>query len=232
MSGVSGTYEIMAPVTTTPSTTEVRRISRRAAAVVALGHARRGCEGEGAEGGGGARDRLRRGRARLPDAGAHRRGRRRGLPGPGQPPLHADRGHPGPARGDRGQDQARLRLRGGCRPGARDQRRQAGRRQRVRRPVRPRRRGHRARPVLDDLPRVDRARRRDAGRRELRRDDRLPQLGRRPRGGVDAQHQGVVVRVAVQPDRRGVPARGDRGHRPLGRGQGDLGASPTRSTST
>ena len=33
MSGMSGTYEIMAPVTTTPSTTEVRRISRRAAAV-------------------------------------------------------------------------------------------------------------------------------------------------------------------------------------------------------
>jgi aspartate aminotransferase len=34
MSGVSGTYEIMAPVTTTPATpTELRRISRRAAAV-------------------------------------------------------------------------------------------------------------------------------------------------------------------------------------------------------
>jgi aspartate/methionine/tyrosine aminotransferase len=33
MSGISGTYEIMTPVTTTPSTTEVRRISRRAAAV-------------------------------------------------------------------------------------------------------------------------------------------------------------------------------------------------------
>ena len=33
MSGVSGTYEIMAPVTSTPSPTELRRISRRAAAV-------------------------------------------------------------------------------------------------------------------------------------------------------------------------------------------------------
>ena len=33
MSGVSGTYEIMASVTTSPSTTELRRISRRAAAV-------------------------------------------------------------------------------------------------------------------------------------------------------------------------------------------------------
>ena len=33
MSGISGTYEIMTPVTTTPSTTDVRRISRRAAAV-------------------------------------------------------------------------------------------------------------------------------------------------------------------------------------------------------
>jgi aspartate aminotransferase len=33
MSGMSGTYEIMTSVTSTPSTTEVRRISRRAAAV-------------------------------------------------------------------------------------------------------------------------------------------------------------------------------------------------------
>ena len=33
MSGVSGTYEIMAPVTSTPSPTALRRISRRAAAV-------------------------------------------------------------------------------------------------------------------------------------------------------------------------------------------------------
>ena len=33
MSGASGTYEIIASVTTTPSTTELRRISRRAAAV-------------------------------------------------------------------------------------------------------------------------------------------------------------------------------------------------------
>ena len=33
MSGMSGTYEIMTSVTTTPSTTELRRISRRAAAV-------------------------------------------------------------------------------------------------------------------------------------------------------------------------------------------------------
>src|ERR1700735_2368481 len=33
MSGTSGTYEIMALVTTTPSATELRRISRRAAAV-------------------------------------------------------------------------------------------------------------------------------------------------------------------------------------------------------
>src|ERR1700684_967524 len=33
MSGASGTYEIIASVTTTPPTTELRRISRRAAAV-------------------------------------------------------------------------------------------------------------------------------------------------------------------------------------------------------
>ena len=143
---------------------------------------------------------------------------------PGQPPLHADGRDPGAARGDRRQDAARLRLRGAAGPGAGDQRRQAGRGQRVRRAVRPRRRGHRARPVLDDLPRVHRPGRRDARGRVLRRDDGFPLLGRGPRGGVDAQHQGAALRVAVQPDRGRLPPRRDRGHRPLGAREGDLGA--------
>jgi hypothetical protein len=40
----------------------------------------------------------------------HRRGGRRRPAGPGQPPLHPDRRDPGPARGHRGQDAARLGL--------------------------------------------------------------------------------------------------------------------------
>ena len=48
--------------------------------------------------------------------------------------------------------------------------------------------------------------RRDARRRVLGRDDRLPLLGRGPRGGLDAAHQGAALRLAVQPDRRRVPA--------------------------
>ena len=181
MSGTSGTYEIMAPVTTTPfddrAPPDLSPGRRRGA----LGHPRRGCEGQGAAGGGGARHRLRRGRAGLPDAGAHRRGGRHRLPRHGQPPLHPDGRDPGAARGHRGQDPARLGLRGGRQPGARHQRRQAGRRQRVRGAVRPRRRGPGAGPVLDHLPRVDRPGRRHARHRVLRRDDRLPLLGRGPR---------------------------------------------------
>ena len=87
------------------------------------------------------------------------------MPRAGQPPLHPDGRHPGAARGHRGQDPARLGLRGGGQPGARHQRRQAGGGQRVRRAVRPRRRGAGARPLLDDLPGIDRAGRRDARHR-------------------------------------------------------------------
>ncbi len=41
---------------------------------------------------------------------------------------------------------------------------------------------------------------------------------------LDAAHQGAALRVAVQPDRRRLPARRNRGHRPVGGVQGDLGA--------
>ena len=76
---------------------------------------------------GGRRHRLRRGRARLPDAGRDRRGRRGRLPGPEEPPLHADGGPAGAARGDRRKDPARLGLRGRRRAGDRHERRQARR---------------------------------------------------------------------------------------------------------
>ena len=45
-------------------------------------------------------------------------------------------------------------------------------------------------------------------------------------------HQGAAVLLAVQPDRRGLPARGGRGDRALGASSTGSGWSPTRSTST
>ena len=91
----------------------------------------RSTPGQGAEGGGRGRHRLRRRRARFPDARPHRRGGRRRVPRPPEPPVHADAGPAGAARGDRAQDQARLRLRLRGRAGARHQRRQARRVQHV-----------------------------------------------------------------------------------------------------
>ena len=67
-------------------------------------------------------------------------------------------------RGDRGQDAARLRLRGRPGAGAGHQRRQAGDLQRLRDPARPGRRGAGAGAVLDDVPGVDPAGRRRPGR--------------------------------------------------------------------
>ena len=47
-----------------------------------------------------------------------------------------------------------------------------------------------------------------------------------------AAHQGPAVLLPVQPDRRGVLPRAGRGDRPLGRSSTACGSSPTRSTST
>ena len=40
---------------------------------------------------------------------------------------------------------------------------------------------------------------------DLGRDDRIPIVGRRPRGGVDPEHEGAPLRLALQPDRRRLP---------------------------
>ena len=48
------------------------------------------------------------------------------------------------------------------------------------------------------------------------RGDRLQGHARPARSGAHRPHQGAAVRVAVEPDRRRLPARADRGHRPLG----------------
>ena len=96
-----------------------------------IGDARRRRQGQGAEGGGRERHRLRGRGARLPDPRARRRGRDRGVPRPPLPPLLADAGPARAARGDRVQDQARLRRRLRRGAGRRHQRRQARRLQHV-----------------------------------------------------------------------------------------------------
>ena len=234
MSGVSGTYEIMASVTTTsirrpssagsragpppsrprppsPSTPRPRRCRRRGSTSSASGRA----------------SPTSRRPAHIVEAAVA------ACRDPANHHYTPTGGIPALREAIAAKTQARLGPRGRGRPGAGDQRRQAGRGQRLRRPVRPRRRGHRARPVLDDLPRVDRPGRRDARRTS-------PPTRRRAsarsvedlEAALDAQHQGAALRVAVQPDRGRLPARRDRGHRALGGRARASGCSPTRSTST
>ena len=115
-------------------------------------------------------------------------------------------------------------LQGRAQPGDGDQRRQAGDLRRVRGDDRPGRRGDRPGAVLDDVPRGDPARRRRAGARARGRDAGLQGHRRAARGGPHRAHQGAAVRLAVQPDRRGLHRRRDPRDRPLGRGQQPLGA--------
>ena len=119
---------------------------------------------------------------------------------------------------------ARQRARGRAGPGAGHQRRQAGDLRGVRRDARPGRRGDRAGAVLDDVPGVDPARRRRAGRGARRRDPGLQGHRRAARGGAHRADQGAAVRLAVQPDRRGLHRRRDPGDRPVGRGPRAVGA--------
>ena len=81
----------------------------------------------------------------------------------------------------------------------------------------------RPRPLLDDLPRGDRPGRRRHRRAADRRVERLPGLRRAAGGGGHRPHQGAAVRVALQPHRRGVPARAGGRDRPLGRWAGAVG---------
>ena len=63
-----------------------------------------------------------------------------------------------------------------------------------------------------------------AGRRARRRDPGLHGHRRPARGGPHRPHQGAAVRLAVQPDRRGLHRRRDPGDRPVGRGPRAVGA--------
>ena len=117
-------------------------------------------------------------------------------------------------------------------PGAGDQRRQAGGLQRLRHAARPGRRGAAGRPVLDDLPRGDQARRRRAGRGGHRRDLGLP--GHRRAAGPRPDRRGPrCCCSSPRPTRRARCTRAGRSRRSAaGRGSTTSGWSPTRSTST
>ena len=182
------------------------------------------CQGQGPQGRGPPGDRLRRRRARLPDPRLRRRGGRRRLPRPEEPPLHPRRRPARAQAGDRGQDAARQRLRRVAGPDRGHQRRQAGHLRGLRHHARPGRRGDRAGAVLDDVPRGDPARRRRRRPRARRRDPGLQGHRRPARGRPHRAHQGAALRLAVQPDRRGLHRRRDPGDRSLGRGPRAVGA--------
>ena len=149
---------------------------------------------------------------------AHRRGGRRRGARPAQPPLHPRRRPARPARGDRREDPARLRPRGVAVAGHRHQRRQAGRLPGVRR--RCSTTGDEVLvpdPLLDHLPRGDPPRGRRARRRLRGRRPGLPRHRRAARGRAHRAHQGAAVRLALEPDRRGVLARADPRDRRVGR---------------
>ena len=175
---------------------------------------------------------LRRGRARLPDAPAHRRGRDRGVSQPGEPPVLADGGSARPAAGHRRQDRPRLRLRRDPEPGARHQRRQARRLQHLPDPAGPRRRGPAARALLDHLSRGDRAGRRPGDRAADDRGVRLP-----GDASTSSRRRAPRTRRSCSSSRRRTrPARCTRRRRSrpsaAGRSSTASGWSPTRSTST
>ena len=209
------------------------RISRRVAAIDRVGHPRGRRQGQGAEGGGRGRHRLRRRRARLPDArrtSSRRRSRRAATRA--TTTTRRRRACPSCAPRSRTKTKRDSGVRRRGRAGARHQRRQARGLQHVPGAARPRRRGAAARAVLDHVSRGDHARRRRAGRAARPPRRPVPRHGRAARGRAHAAHEGAAVRVAEQPDRRGVPAGRGRGDRPLGASSTASGSSPTRSTST
>ena len=125
---------------------------------------------------------------------------------PAQPQVHADARAPRAAGSHRGEDRPRLRLRGRAEPGRRHQRRQARGVQRVPDPARPGRRGDAARAVLDHLSRGG-----EAGRRRSRRGASRREVGgfrvtvEQLEAARTPRTKALRVRVAEQPDRRGVP---------------------------
>ena len=160
----------------------------------------------------------------FPTPAAHRRGRRRGLPQPGQPPLHAGRPAsrssrtPSPPRPSATPAST-------CRPARSSSRTAASTPSTTpsRRCSTPatrsssRRRTGRPTPRPSPSPVASPSRCRPTRRTGFRATvDQLEAATHRP-------HEGPRLRVAVEPDRRRLPARRGRGHRPLGRRARHLG---------
>ena len=212
----------------------VNRTSARLAAIAESATLAVDAKAKALQGAGRERHRLRRRRARLPDA-------RRTSSRPRAAACRDPKNHKyTPAAGlpelreaiaAKTLRDSRLRVPG--RPGARHQRRQARRVHRLRRAVRPGRRGDLPGAVLDDLPRGDHARRRRAGDRRDRRDDRLPGHRRPARGGA-ARRAPRCCCSSAPTTRRGAVYPPDEVEA-IGRVGGRAtasGWSPTRSTST
>ena len=183
-----------------------------------IGHARRRCQSQGAEGHGRERHRLRCGRARLPDARQHRRGRGCGMPRPEEPQVHAGRRSARAPRGDRREDRCATRA-SSARPARCSSPTAAST------PCSPAfaalcdpgRRGDLSGAVLDDVSRSHHARRRRAGDRADRRDHWVQGDRRTARCRADPAHQGAAVRAARTT--RAAPSTRRRRSKPSGDGR-------------
>ncbi len=220
MSGVSGTYGIMAAVTTAPDApTQLRRISRRAAAVAPSATLAVDAKAKALQAAGEHVIGFGAGEPDFPtpahiveaaveacrDPANHRYTPTAGLPALREAIAAKTLRDSGYA------------VDGAA--GAGDQRGQAGRRQRLRRAVRPRRRGPRPRPPYWTTYPESIAPGRRAFPVVVPTDERSGfRVDRRPaRGGRHPADQGAAVRLAVQPDRGGA-TRGTRS-RPSGAGR-------------
>ena len=165
MSGVSGTYGIISirDERLPPRQRELRRISRRAAAVSPSATLAVDAKAKALQAAGEHVIGFGAGEPDFPTPAHIVEAAVAACRDPANHHYTPTGGIPAPARGHRGQDAAGLGPLGHAPAGAGDQRGQAGRRQRLRRAVRPGRRGHRPGPVLDDLSRVDRPGRRRPG---------------------------------------------------------------------
>ena len=94
---------------TASSSPRTRRVSGRIGAIAESATLAVDAKAKALKAAGPPGDRLRRRRARLPDPRLHRRGGRRGLPRPQEPPLHPGRRPARAQGGDRRQDAARQR---------------------------------------------------------------------------------------------------------------------------
>ena len=182
-----------------------------------VGDPRRRRQGQGAEGRGRERHRLRRRRARLPDprrtssrppiAACREPRYHHYSPTPGLPELREAIAHK--TKRDSGVDCAAAQVSSPTAASTRSTTRSRCSATRATRCCCPRRTGRRIPRCITLAGGVPVVLPTTGG-------DRVPGHGRAARSRVHAAHEGAAVRLAEQPDRRGVSARRGRGDRPLG----------------